>query len=180
MLLTGDNAGAARRLADAAGINDVHAELLPQDKVDRVRALQANGHRVLLVGDGVNDAPALATADLGIAMGRHGSDLALTTADAVLVRDDLTALPTLIALSRRARRLVTANLCIAAAFITVLVTWDLLGHLPLPLGVAGHEGSTVIVGLNGLRLLADTAWRRASRHSTTTTPTEPTHRSSAR
>ncbi|WP_433066677.1 heavy metal translocating P-type ATPase [Dactylosporangium sp. CS-033363] len=163
VLLSGDNAGAARRLAADTGIADVHAGLLPEDKVDRVRALQQQGRRVMLVGDGVNDAPALAVADLGVAMGRHGSDLALTSADAVLVRDDLTTLPPLIALSRRARRVVVANLAVAGVFITVLVAWDLLGHLPLPLGVAGHEGSTVIVGLNGLRLLTDAAWRRAAR-----------------
>ncbi|WP_407937840.1 heavy metal translocating P-type ATPase [Micromonospora viridifaciens] len=161
ILLTGDNPGAARHLAAEAGITAVHASLLPQDKVDRVRAVQADGRRVLLVGDGVNDAPALAAANLGVAMGRGGSDLALHSADAVLVRDDLPTLPAAIALSRRARRLVKANLIIAGTFITVLVAWDLFGHLPLPLGVAGHEGSTVIVGLNGLRLLASSAWRRA-------------------
>jgi heavy metal translocating P-type ATPase len=161
VLLTGDNHGAARRLAAEVGIADVHAGLLPADKVARVRELQRDGHRVLLVGDGVNDAPALAAADLGVAMGRHGSDLALQTADAVIVRDELPTLPAVIALSRRARRLVVANLVIAATFITVLVAWDLLGHLPLPLGVAGHEGSTVIVGLNGLRLLRARAWRTA-------------------
>ncbi|WP_376787243.1 heavy metal translocating P-type ATPase [Micromonospora halotolerans] len=162
VLLTGDNLGAARHLAAEAGIADTYAGLLPADKVDRVRHVQARGQRVLLVGDGVNDAPALATAELGVAMGRQGSDLALQTADAVLVRDDLSALPAMIALSRRARRVVKANLLIAAAFIIVLVTWDLTGHLPLPLGVAGHEGSTVIVGLNGLRLLRQSGWRQTT------------------
>lgn len=135
------------------GISDVRASLLPQGKAHAVRALQASGHRVLLAGNGVNDAPALATADTGVAMGRAGSDLALDTADAVIVRDELATVPAVIRLSRRARRVVIANLVIAATFITALVIWDLAGYLPLPLGVLGHEGSTVIVGLNGLRLL---------------------------
>jgi cation transport ATPase len=94
-------------------------------------------------------------------MGRAGSDLALDTADAVVMRDDLGTIPAVIALSRRARRVVTANLVIAATIITALVTWDLAGHLPLPLGVLGHEGSTVVVGLNGLRLLHAHAWHKA-------------------
>jgi heavy metal translocating P-type ATPase len=162
VLMTGDNPRAATRLARQAGISDVRAGLLPQDKVDEVHTLQADAGRVLVVGDGINDAPALAAAHASVAMGRAGSDLALQTADAVIVRDELTAVPALVGLSRRARRLVTANLVIAAAFITGLVAWDLLGHLPLPLGVAGHEGSTVIVGLNGLRLLRSAAWRRAT------------------
>ena len=163
VLLTGDNSGAANQLAHQVGIEEVYASLLPSDKVARVRALQADGSRVLVVGDGVNDAPALAAADLGLAMGRHGSDLALETADAVIVRDELSSIAKVISLSRRARRLVTANLVIAATVITCLVIWDLVGHLPLPLGVAGHEGSTVIVGLNGLRLLRNSAWDRAAR-----------------
>jgi heavy metal translocating P-type ATPase len=161
LLLTGDNARAAGRLAAEVGISDVRAGLLPSDKADAVKVLEAAGERVLLVGDGVNDAPALAAAHTGIAMGRAGSDLALETADAVVVRDDLATIPAVITLSRRARRVVVANLVIAATFITVLVIWDLFRHLPLPLGVAGHEGSTVIVGLNGLRLLRKAAWRRA-------------------
>jgi cation transport ATPase len=95
-------------------------------------------------------------------MGRAGSDLTLDTADIVIMRDDLTAIPAIIALSRRARRVVTANLVIAAVIIAGLVSWDLAGHLPLPLGVLGHEGSTVIVGLNGLRLLRARAWATAA------------------
>ncbi|MFI9544264.1 heavy metal translocating P-type ATPase [Streptomyces sp. NPDC052016] len=158
VLLTGDNARAAARVADATGITDVRAGLLPQDKVSAVRELHEAGRKVLFVGDGVNDAPALAAAHSGVAMGRAGSDLALETADAVVVRDDLTAVPAVVRLSRTARRLVLQNLVIAGTCITGLVVWDLVGHLPLPLGVAGHEGSTVLVGLNGLRLLRDRAW----------------------
>ncbi len=163
LLLTGDNQRAASRLAAQAGITDTRAGLLPQHKVEAVRALQAAGQRVLLVGDGVNDAPALAAAHTGIAMGQAGSDLALDTADAVIMRDDLATVPAIITLSRAARRVVTANLLIAATIITALVIWDLAGRLPLPLGVLGHEGSTVIVGLNGLRLLRTSAWTRALR-----------------
>ncbi|MDX3348156.1 MULTISPECIES: heavy metal translocating P-type ATPase [Streptomyces] len=158
-LLTGDHAAAAARVADATGITDVRAGLLPEDKVGAVRERERAGHKVLFVGDGVNDAPALAAAHAGVAMGRAGSDLALETADAVVVRDELTAVPAVVDLSRRARRLVVQNLAVAGVFITVLVLWDLIGHLPLPLGVAGHEGSTVLVGLNGLRLLRESAWR---------------------
>ncbi|QES07637.1 heavy metal translocating P-type ATPase [Streptomyces venezuelae] len=158
VLLTGDNESAARRLAAEAGITDVRAGLLPQDKVAAVRHWESEGRRVLVVGDGVNDAPALAAAHTGIAMGKAGSDLALETADAVVVRDELATIPAAVALSRKARRLVVQNLVIAGAFIATLVTWDLIGTLPLPLGVAGHEGSTVVVGLNGLRLLREAAW----------------------
>ncbi|MET8425110.1 heavy metal translocating P-type ATPase [Nocardia sp. NPDC004860] len=168
ILLTGDNSRAAHRLAARVGLSDARAELLPHQKVDAVRALQSAGDRVAVVGDGINDAPALAAADTGIAMGGAGSDLTLQTADAVVVRDDLTAIPAVIALSRRARRVVVANLAIAATFIAVLVIWDLIGTLPLPLGVAGHEGSTVIVGLNGLRLLRRAAWRRSASYRSST------------
>ncbi|MEU3660032.1 heavy metal translocating P-type ATPase [Streptomyces sp. NPDC032940] len=158
-LLTGDHEAAAVRVADATGLTDVRAGLLPDGKARAVREHERAGHKVLFVGDGVNDAPALAAAHAGIAMGRAGSDLALETADAVVVRDELTAVPAVVRLSRRARRLVVQNLVIAGTAITALVAWDLIGHLPLPLGVAGHEGSTVLVGLNGLRLLRESAWR---------------------
>ncbi|GAA2514468.1 heavy metal translocating P-type ATPase [Streptomyces levis] len=162
VLLTGDNPRAAAHLAAEAGLDEVRAGLLPQDKLAAVQEMTDAGRKVLVVGDGVNDAPALAAAHTGIAMGRAGSDLALETADAVIVRDELAAVPATVALSRRARRLVVQNLVVAGVFIAGLVVWDLAGDLPLPLGVAGHEGSTVLVGLNGLRLLRESAWRRAA------------------
>jgi cation transport ATPase len=158
----GGNPRDAARLAAEVGITDIRAGLLPADKLDAVKAWQADGHRVLLVGDGVNETPAMAAADLGVAMGRRGSDLALETADAIIVRDELGTLATVIGLSRRARRVVSANLGFAATVIVALVTWDIAPALPLPLGVAGHEGSTVVVGLNGLRLLRAAASRRAA------------------
>lgn len=153
VLLTGDNQATADLVASATGVDEVHAGLLPADKVARVRELQAAGRRVLLVGDGVNDAPALAAAELGIAMGGRGTDVALETADAVLVTDRLQRLPEIIELSRRANRVVKQNLVFAGIVILSLVGLDLAGHLPLPLGVVGHEGSTILVALNGLRLL---------------------------
>jgi heavy metal translocating P-type ATPase len=165
VLLTGDNQRAADRLGAEVGIEEVHGALLPEGKATRVQELKDGGMRVLLVGDGVNDAPAMATADVGVGMGGSGSDLAMETADAILVRDGLSALPTIIALSRRAHRVVKANLVIASLVITGLVLWDILGTLPLPLGVAGHEGSTVIVGLNGLRLLRRSVWTLPGGHA---------------
>ncbi|MEU8925024.1 heavy metal translocating P-type ATPase [Kitasatospora sp. NPDC048545] len=161
VLLTGDNPGAAARVAAEVGIAEVRAGLLPREKVAAVREQETAGRKVLVVGDGVNDAPALAAAHTGVAMGRAGSDLALETADAVVVRDELATVPAVVALSRRARSLVVQNLVIASVFISVLVVWDLAAALPLPLGVLGHEGSTVLVGLNGLRLLREAAWTDA-------------------
>jgi P-type E1-E2 ATPase len=170
ILLTGDNAGAARRLAAEVGIIDVRAELLPEDKVAAVRELAADGTHVTVVGDGLNDAGMLAAASTGVGMGRHGADLTLQTADLVIVRDELATLPAVIALSRRARRVIVQNLVLAAAMITALVLIDLLGHLPLPLGVLGHEGSTVLVGLNGLRLLSARAWQLPTAAAPTSQP----------
>lgn len=161
VLLTGDNGRAAWRVARNAGITDVRAALLPEQKVEVVRNLQAGGHQVLLVGDGVNDAPAMAAAPAAVAMGA-GADLTLQTADGVTIRDELHTIPTIIGLARQARRVVTVNLAIAATFIAVLVLWDLFGQLPLPLGVVGHEGSTVLVALNGMRLLTNRSWRAAA------------------
>ncbi|QUR67000.1 heavy metal translocating P-type ATPase [Mycobacterium spongiae] len=158
ILLTGDNPRAATALAHEVAITDVRSALLPEDKVAAVRALQADAAKVMLVGDGLNDAPAMAAAHVGVAMGRSGAGLTLETSDAVIIRDDLSTVPAVLALARRARQVVAANLTVAATFIAVLVTWGLIGHLPLPLGVAGHEGSTLLVVLNGLRLLHSRAW----------------------
>jgi heavy metal translocating P-type ATPase len=154
LLLTGDHGSAARRVARAAGIERAEVALLPGDKADRLA-----GTRTLYVGDGVNDAPALAASHVGVAMGGTGSDLALQAADVVLVGRRLTAVPAAVDLARRARRVARVNLAFAAAVILVLASWDLFGTLPLVLGVAGHELSTVIVGLNGLRLLSSRHWR---------------------
>ncbi|WP_448576366.1 heavy metal translocating P-type ATPase [Thermomicrobium sp.] len=154
VMLTGDNERAARAIARDVGLEEWRAGLLPEDKVAVVRELQAAGLRVAMVGDGVNDAPALAAADVGIAMGAAGTDVALETADVVLMSDDLTKLPYAIQLSRAARRVIVQNLAIALGVILLLVTSILVHGVPLPLAVVGHEGSTIVVVLNGLRLLA--------------------------
>ncbi len=155
-MLTGDNPQVAAAIASSIGIDTPYANLMPEDKVTVLNELAAQYGPVAMVGDGVNDAPALATASLGIAMGAAGTDVALETADVVLMSSDLSKIPYAIALSKRARRVVIQNLVFSMSVIVVLVISALLPfvHLPLPLGVVGHEGSTVIVVLNGLRLLA--------------------------
>jgi len=152
VMLTGDNELVATSIARETGIDDVYPELLPEDKLEVITSLQRDG-RVLMVGDGVNDAPALAAADLGVAMGIGGTDVALETADMVLVGDDLGKLPFAVGLSRKMRGIIRVNIGFSLAVITVLVLSTLSVGIPLPLGVVGHEGSTIIVVLNGLRLL---------------------------
>ena len=151
-MLTGDNQRVAAAVGKACGVDEVHAELLPQDKVRVITNLKELG-KTAMIGDGVNDAPALATADVGIAMGAAGTDVAMETADVVLMSDALDGIPFTLALSRRARTVVLQNLSFALGVIVVLIISALGFHLPLPLGVVGHEGSTVLVCLNGLRLL---------------------------
>ncbi|MFR9806236.1 heavy metal translocating P-type ATPase [Pseudonocardia sp. RS010] len=158
VLLTGDAEGPARRVADRIGIGEVRAGLLPADKAATVEELERGGRRVLAAGDGLNDAPLLATAHVGLAVGEGAGTLSVEAADGVLLRDPLGALAPLAGLARRARRVARANLAFAAAVIAGLVTWDLVGTLPLALGVAGHELSTVLVCLNGLRLLIRPGW----------------------
>jgi len=153
VMLTGDNARVAQAIARQAGVDEYHADLLPEDKVRVVKELKAIGP-VAMVGDGVNDAPALATATVGIAMGAAGTDVAMETADVVLMSDNLENIVFALALSRRSRQVVYQNLCFAMGVIVVLIISALGFHLPLPIGVVGHEGSTVLVCLNGLRLLS--------------------------
>ncbi|MDT8369108.1 MAG: heavy metal translocating P-type ATPase [Longimicrobiales bacterium] len=153
VILTGDHADVANAVADAVGISEVRAEVLPDAKVAEVRRLRDAYGVVAMVGDGVNDAAALTTADVGIAMGDAGTDIALESADLVLISDDLSRIPWALDLSRRARRTLIQNLSFSLAMIVAMVVTILTIGLPLPLAVLGHEGSTVLVALNGLRLL---------------------------
>ena len=152
-MLTGDTAEVGAAMAAEAGVDAVYADLLPEAKVALIRDLEARWGGVAMVGDGVNDAPALAAATLGIAMGGAGTDVALETADVVLMADDLGKIPYLLRLSRRTRRTLAVNIAISLGAIVVMVVTILGVGLALPLAVVGHEGSTVLVSLNGLRLL---------------------------
>jgi Cd2+/Zn2+-exporting ATPase len=152
-LLTGDNEHVARALAKELGLDDVRAELLPQDKVDAVKDLQQRYGPVAMIGDGINDAPALASAALGVAMGSGGTDVAHESADVVLMKDDLSKLSTALLLARNARRVVLQNLVFAFGMIALLVVFTLRGDVVLTYGVIGHEGSTLLVVANGLRML---------------------------
>jgi Cd2+/Zn2+-exporting ATPase len=162
-MLTGDSRVIAERLARDLGIENVHAELLPDDKVEEIRKIRATsqssgaGGGLAVVGDGVNDAPALAVADVGLAMGGIGADAALETADVVLLHDDLNRVPWSFGLARRVRRIMIANLVFAIGVIIVLATFTVIGKVPLPVGVIGHEGSTLLVVANSLRLLGHRA-----------------------
>ncbi|MFB2737434.1 heavy metal translocating P-type ATPase [Umezakia ovalisporum] len=153
VMITGDNQPTAESIAKAVGIDLVYAELLPEDKLDVIRQLQQQYKTVAMVGDGINDAPALAQASVGIAMGIAGSDVALETADIVLMADNLDKLATAIKLGRRSHSVVKQNIVVALGFIMLLLIGNFLGNINLPIGVIGHEGSTVLVTLSGLRLL---------------------------
>jgi Zn2+/Cd2+-exporting ATPase len=153
VMLTGDNSRVANAIARQAGVDEFHADLLPEDKVRVIKELKAIGP-VAMVGDGVNDAPALATATVGMAMGAAGTDVAMETADVVLMSDNLQNIVFALALSRRARQVIYQNLSFALAVIFVLIVSALGFSLLLPIGVVAHEGSTVLVCLNGLRMLS--------------------------
>jgi len=153
VMLTGDNQKVANAIAKNIGITDPLGNLLPEDKVTAIEQLKAQEGSVAMVGDGVNDAPAMAKSTVGIAMGAAGSDVALETADIALMADKLDNLPFAIGLSRQAKRIIKQNLIISLGMVAVLVPLTLMGIVAIGPAVVGHEGSTVIVVLNALRLL---------------------------
>ena len=153
VVLTGDRKASAENLKTELRLDDVRSELKPEQKLSEIHDLSAQGQRVAMVGDGVNDAPSLAAAHIGVAMGARGSDAALEQADVVLMHDRLENFLAAFRLSQRARRIIRQNLVVSLGTVVVLVTFAMLGRIPLTLGVVGHEGSTVVVVLNSLRLL---------------------------
>jgi Zn2+/Cd2+-exporting ATPase len=153
VVLTGDRKAAAEHLRAELKLNDVRAELKPEQKVEAIRELSGQGKNVAMIGDGVNDAPSLAAAYIGVAMGARGSDAALEQADVVLMHDRLENFLAAFRLSQRARRIIRQNLFISLGTVVVLVSFAMVGKIPLTVGVVGHEGSTVVVVMNSLRLL---------------------------
>jgi Cd2+/Zn2+-exporting ATPase len=153
IMLTGDNEAVARKIAEEVGVTDVKAGLLPEHKLETIQALQQEYGQVAMVGDGVNDAPALATATVGIAMGAAGTAVALETADVALMADDLGKLPFAVGLSRASRAIIRQNLAISLGVIGLLLLTSVLGLVQLSCTVVLHEGSTIVVVLNALRLL---------------------------
>ncbi len=153
VLLTGDNQHVAASLAQQLGVDEVRADLLPEQKVAAVREIQAQYGPVAMIGDGINDAPALATATLGVAMGAAGTDVALESADVLLMSDDLSRLPGMLRLARNSRRIVRQNLIFAGTVMIIMMLLAIGGIVSLPFGVVAHEGGTLLVVANGLRLL---------------------------
>lgn len=153
LMLTGDDHRTAQAIASEAGIKDIRAQLLPEDKLQAIRALQAEGHIVAMVGDGINDAPALAAADIGIAMGAAGTDIAIETADIALMSDDLMKLPEAVRLSKATLGNIRQNVIIALTTVAGLLLGVILGEVHMAGGMLIHEASVLIVILNGMRLM---------------------------
>nr|WP_245810698.1 cation-translocating P-type ATPase [Halorubrum halodurans] len=153
VMLTGDNERVAAAVAEEIGIDDYRAELLPENKQDVVTEYQADGHVVAMTGDGINDAPALATADVGIAMGAAGTDTAIETADIALMADDLERIPYAVKLSKATRWNVLENVGLALVVVTMLLAGVLTSYVTLALGMLVHEASVLAVIGNGMRLL---------------------------
>jgi Cd2+/Zn2+-exporting ATPase len=154
IMLSGDNSRTAAAIAGEIGIDNFQAELMPEDKLDAVRSLVKDHEIIAMVGDGINDAPALAHASVGIAMGGAGTDAALESADVALMSSDLGQLPFAIGLGRAARRIIRQNLVIAISVIVILAALGLAGAAGIGIAIIIHEGSTLVVVLNALRLLS--------------------------
>lgn len=152
-MLTGDNDGTARAIASQAGIDEYRSQLLPEDKVAAVSELKRKYNKIAMVGDGVNDAPAMAAADVGIAMGAAGTDIALETADLALMSDDLSKISYALGISRKTMRIIKQNVAASLAIVAIVVTLALIGKIGLVPGLLINEGSALVVMLNGLRLL---------------------------
>ena len=153
IMISGDNQRVAEAVAKSVGLTEARGDLLPEDKVKQIQALRSEAGKVAMVGDGVNDAPAMAHATVGIAMGAAGSDVALETADVALMADDLTKLPFAVALSRSTSRVIRQNLWVSLGVVAVLIPATIAG-LSIATAVIFHEGSTLLVVVNALRLLA--------------------------
>jgi Cd2+/Zn2+-exporting ATPase len=153
IMLTGDNQQVAKQISAMIGLSDVEAELLPEDKLKTIQRLQKKFGAVAMTGDGVNDAPALAAATVGISLGGAGTAVALETADVALMADDLGNLPFAVGLSRASRSIIQQNLIISLGVIVLLIVTSVLGLVQLSWAVVLHEGSTIVVVLNALRLL---------------------------
>jgi len=154
IMLTGDNQQVANAVASEIGLTDAYGSLLPEEKVERIKQLEKEESKIAMIGDGVNDAPAMANSTVGIAMGAAGSDVALETADIALMADRLEILPFAIALSRKAQQIVKQNLWISLGVVALLLPATIFGWANIGIAVVFHEGSTIVVVLNALRLLA--------------------------
>lgn len=153
VMLSGDNQQVADAVARTVGLTEAKGDLMPEQKVETVKVLRERHGKVAMVGDGVNDAPAMANATVGIAMGAAGSDVALEAADVALMSDDLSQLPFAVGLSRRTRRVIKQNLWVSLGVVAVLIPATIFG-LNIGTAVLFHEGSTLLVVINALRLLA--------------------------
>lgn len=153
IMLSGDRQGPAKRIAEQLGLDEIRAELLPEDKIAAVAELRRTHAHVAMVGDGVNDAPALAEATVGIAMGGCGTDVALEAADVALMADDLSRLPFAVQTARRTRSIILQNVIASMGMVVLLIVLGSFGITNLATAVVLHEGSTVLVVLNALRLL---------------------------
>ena len=174
VMLTGDTRLVAEAIGEAVGIDEIHASLLPEDKLDAVAKMQRDGHTVAMVGDGVNDAPALATADIGVAMGAAGSAVAVETADIALMGDNLMKLPESVSLAKRTVSVMRQNIFIALATVVALLIGVFAGGVTMSVGMLVHEGSVLVVILNAMRLM------RNDQHSTAMSKTQRSPAANAR